>query len=738
MSKNSSRTRSSVADIIQLFQSAPEHAFKDLIASGHYLRSKHAKKFWDAYMQLDHHKLNQRFSDSVKTFNKVVWLKLFYDMHQLYESEKGKRIEELVKLNPDEASLAKSFFLCLELGEASNYSIDFPKYSEDSLAAIKVLFKEILPSLTSVAYTPFSVELVQISNDLIKIQVDIAMLFEIADAFVWADFEMRANENSKGFILGLSPDQKKKENLFILNHLKSMIKRNFKRKEAHPRISEEDHFKKYDSEFKTDEGLATVFINKVKIISQTEGTTSIQVEENFFEDLNSEDASKRDAATTKLLLKSQEQNFHYQFRNALSRIYQPNDEIDIHALHIEIDEDTFVSLYELICAMSCLIAMADAFRYLSDFSKGGSIKSIKQIVLDLIRPRNPSLSEPEIESLATSEVIHHFKILDEEYGEALFLFLKEETFLAWFRKIEELKSKSQKELKAIIKLFSSLDSPIPFNPLYKIEDKYYFSYASCVHNKFSLNQFLYDTYVSDKLFNPHRKKKHEKPLIDKTQKGREIRFTNSLKELLQTFTTFVEARLEFGDPNSMYDFGDLKGEFDVIAYFDKENVIIPIQVKLSNVSPRSEKRKEQWIANHIAKKGIQQVAKDVKLLESKSGLRFVADKLGCEHEIKTPLIYPLIVSDNFFADHLSFPYNEKGDAVSCVSYFELKHLLLSQKVHDNQSELATFEVNHAASYLIKSIESNSFWEFLNEFADNFDFSKSLVAINDEVRIEIKI
>jgi len=196
--------------------------------------------------------------------------------------------------------------------------------------------------------------------------------------------------------------------------------------------------------------------------------------------------------------------------------------------------------------------------------------------------------------------------------------------------------------------------------------------------------------------------------------------------------------LEYGDPKLNYDFGDLKGDFDVIAYFEKENIILPIQVKLSNVSPRSEKRKEEWIVNRIEAKGIKQVVKDLKLLQSKSGLKFIADKLKIESEIKAPLIYPIVVTDNFFADHLSFSYNENDDSVICISYFELKHLLLNQKVHDKQADMKPLENSNAATRLIESIETNSFWNFLNEFADDFKYSKTLSAITDDWKIEMKV
>jgi len=276
MSKKPNNIKASVADIIQLFLTSPEQAYQELILSGYYFH-KQPKNFWDAYMRLDHDKLSKQFPDSVDTFNQVVWLKLFYDLNEFYRTERAKNIQELIVLNPDETSLTKALFLCLELGETSVQSIIFPNYTEESLEAIKILLREVFPLLKSENKSSYSLELAQLANNLIKIQVDMALLEEFLDACVWADFEMIKKEDSKGFVLSLPDGKPKTENLFILNHLKTFVKRDFKRKESHPKISEEDHFKKNDLRWKTQEGLATVIHSSgITVTSQTPGTTSLQ------------------------------------------------------------------------------------------------------------------------------------------------------------------------------------------------------------------------------------------------------------------------------------------------------------------------------------------------------------------------------------------------------------------------------------------------------------------------------
>jgi|GEM_PF-1081602 len=734
MSKQSNNIKVSVADIIQLFQTAPEQAYEQLISSSDYFH-RQPKIFWDAFMQLDLDKLCKQFPDSVETFNQVVWLKLFFDLNGVYEIDRAKNIEAIKALNPDETSLIKSLFLCLELGESSVQPTTFPNYSEESLEAVKILLRDILPQLRIENKTSYSEELTQRSIDLIKVQVDIALLEEFLDAFVWADFKMMKKEESKGFVLSLPDDKPKAENLFVLNHLKTSIKRDFKRKESHSQISEEEHFKKVDPTLKTDKGLATVFIAGATVVSQTDGTTFMELNESFFQDFMSDDPIKKEAATFKMLFAQQEQNFHYQYRQALSRIYQPNDEIDIHALHLEIKNSVFVTLYDLLCVMSCLIARADVFRYIADFPNG-SIKAVKFHALQSLKQQFPELTTEELHNLVNSYFVQSLLEIENQKDINTFVFVEHKTILIWLKEIEELKLKSEAELNAMIELIISIESPLPFNPLYKIDSKYYFSYTTC--GKFNLNQLLYDNYISDKLFNSRFKLPHQQKEITSRSISRADSFANSTRDLLKRLTPYAESNIYYGGKKNNWEFGELEGDIDAIAYFEKENIILAIQIKLSNAFQQNEKRKYDWTNTRVVQEGVRQVAKDNILLQSRKGLKFISDKLNFKSEIKAPRLYPLIVTDNFFADHISFPFNESDDSVICLSYFELKHLLLNQKVHDKQSDWLPFEKDNPVTALIEAIETNSFWKFLNEFADNFKFSKTLSAITDDWKIEMKV
>lgn len=184
----------------------------------------------------------------------------------------------------------------------------------------------------------------------------------------------------------------------------------------------------------------------------------------------------------------------------------------------------------------------------------------------------------------------------------------------------------------------------------------------------------------------------------------------------------------------------LRGEFDAIAYFEEENILMPIQVKLSNTTPHSEKRKSEWVNNRIIGEVVDQIAKDVKLLQVKMGLEFIKEQLNIAtvKNLEDAVIYPLIITDNFYVDHERFVYTDDGKQVICISYFELKHLLLNINIDNRQAKWDSFKENKSASYLMSLIEENVFWDFLNPLVGGVKMTKTLTVINKANRITLTI
>ena len=119
------------------------------------------------------------------------------------------------------------------------------------------------------------------------------------------------------------------------------------------------------------------------------------------------------------------------------------------------------------------------------------------------------------------------------------------------------------------------------------------------------------------------------------------------------------------------------------------------------------------------------------------GMAFVVRELGLKksppHGIK---IYPLIVTDNFYADHLSLPINKRKQSVNVVSYFELKNLIQNRKVDDRQE---VWEINKAepAKSIISLIEKNTFWGFIKPLITKAKLEKSLF-IKGELDIKLRL
>ncbi len=150
-----------------------------------------------------------------------------------------------------------------------------------------------------------------------------------------------------------------------------------------------------------------------------------------------------------------------------------------------------------------------------------------------------------------------------------------------------------------------------------------------------------------------------------------------------------------------------------------------------------EVEKWQWVEEKIFDSAANQVNKDLQLLQNEVGLKFVANELGLKKRIPSEglIIYPLIVTDNFFADHEDIPYGGSGATALVVSYFEIQNLIHSRKVHPKQSNWLPITTGEQLAILL---EENVFWDFVKELTPNYHQEKSLKAIGVEDRIYFKI
>ena len=181
---------------------------------------------------------------------------------------------------------------------------------------------------------------------------------------------------------------------------------------------------------------------------------------------------------------------------ALAQIFQPSDEINVHTSLIKLNELFHASLFEIFAALSSLIAVADIFRYTQSMPNSGGIESMRRIVMDYMNSVSSELAPNEIQIEANKYIANYLDKIEDQ--KPVFTFHTQDFFISIFKKIDELKSKSDVELNLIFNLFCDENSRMPFLPILKVNEQYYFSYKTCLNS--DLNRILYDYFLTKELY----------------------------------------------------------------------------------------------------------------------------------------------------------------------------------------------------------------------------------------------
>lgn len=719
-----------VTKLVEMLRLDPERALEHIIDSHIYLSKRQdSVDFWLGYETLDKQSVIKTFPEAAYVFHTLGKLHLFFDLYNLYHKEIVDYTKRIRALKPSPELLLKTLFLALELGSIYDRTIELPQYSIKSLKAIKEILSTPGVTTSKNNAKPYSIDLFNCAKQLLMLKVDLATLFDFVNAFEWGRFDLEQIEGNNGYRMFLPEYQSKVDNPFILSILKNDIKRNVKRKESQSGISQEKHFQKHDAVFKTNEGLPAIFYSGCDVVSQPDGIAAVKLEGAFWDKIGSSDPRVQEQGQIEWLEKLLEGNFLYQFRQALSGIYCPNDIISLHDYTITLSKVSTVTLYELFCVTSCLSALSDNLRYVSELPGSGSLHQTVETIALTSRSQNPSVTDEGVKEIVLATIANNWDTVDRETSP--FYILNRDVIFKHLRKIEELTSIKDTGLEAILDTISSLDNQISFNPLYKIGAGYFLSVKAC--SLFDLNRTIYDHFVADRLFNSQKK---TDALVDKNHKTREEAFNEAIENALSTIANKVKSNLDYSRAQN-YDFNGLKGEFDVLAYFENENIIVDIIVKLSNTSIWSEKRKNQWVNTRLYDEAKRQALKDGKFLSSVEGLRFVSDQFGLKAGLRKPRVFHLIVTDNFYADHEEIPLDD-GDSVLCISYFELYNLVYGIRIDPMQAAWKSVIEDKSAENLIFLILQNVFWSFLAEKAGGFHLSESLRLINKEGNIKLVV
>ena len=703
-------------EFIALLKKDPIRAFNVFIEHNNYFNTE----VWSEFRKINIPELEKKHPASTNCLEKFIVLQYFAYLHIELAKAIRVQLEEIKRLNPSKELLLKCLYLSLELADQNN---KWPTYSNESVRAIKKILSQAKLKEQGKSKTNPSKDLFNTALFLLRFTIDQALVSEFLDIFLWADFEFR--KDTSGHLL--FPESKSREsNLYINNLIKTEIKKAFLKKESQSLISKQEHFLKNDLKWKTNEGVVEVMTNKnVKVTSTKPGTTSLQVDDEIFEKLHSDDPAIRNEGTMWLLWHQAEQGFHLNLRDGLSEVYIPNDVVDIHyTLKKPFSPKFDITIYDFFCITSALISNGKLYHNLSKHPLQ-NIASIKSVLFESIMKENPSLSEDEIWKQCDSNLALNFSGYEKHLNLPPVLVFDKNDMLAMFRKVEELKEKTDEELITILDFLANPNSSLPFTPIYKLGDNYHFSYVTCL---FNFNRVIYDSFISKELFNNNNKSPDKQKIIGDDQNNRSKLFHESLKNDLLKIATKARS----------FDRPENTGDFDVLAYFKEGNALLAIQVKLSNTSPMTERRKAEWIEKHIHRKGIEQIEKDLRFLSSPIGLAFAVKELGLKKPPPNGLeIYQLIVTDNFYCDHLSLPLSIDKRKVMVISYFELRNLIDNKQVDDRQGSWVIDKKSPAKS-IISNIEKNAFWKFIIPIVKQVKLEKSLTTLPEEYQVHLRI
>lgn len=713
-------------ELLSFFLSNPQEALDHLFSSGFYLRpQKDAGQFWSNFFQAgipDRLSSDPAYNSIASTLSQM---HLFFHLTELYARQIKNAERDLIKLKPTREALIRALFLSVELGELFTEPNKLPKYSFKSLSAIKQILGYYNKNCSLENLTAYSVELFNTAKLLLMLKNDFQTLNEFIELFEYGEFCISKRNELPGFILHLADEDAKCDNRYLREKVKTAFKRQYKAFDSQNDISNQEHFKKFDRIYKTNEGLATVFYSGGTVTGGPAGTTALEIEEDIFELLESKSSDERNEGMLKMMEKVIETNYHYQLRNALAAIFQPNDTLDVHTYSLKL-EKFGCTLYELFSAISSLAALADNLRYTAEFPDSCDLSVTKTRIVSLIRNEHPALREEELESASLSAIVGDFAAI--EVINDPFYILSKDTLHKYFRKTEELKGKSDEELDTIVDILSSPDKSIAFNPIYKLRDGFLFAYKTFLHC--DVNRAVYDFFVSRELFNNH--KTSDSKQTASNHKNREEIFNRSIKEALQSITPFAKSNIDL----KKFD-NKISGEIDILGYFPKEKLVLSIQVKLSNTTIRTEQYKATWIQEKLLNEAGRQTARDSKILSSPSSGELLSKVFDIEVNEDVD-VYHLIVTDNFYADHYDFPITNSDITVLCVSHFELTSLLKNIRIRADQDKWDLFANDIPGNNLIDLLENNVFWRFAGRAIEDYKMNDTLYLIDDEHNIALEV
>jgi hypothetical protein len=351
------------------------------------------------------------------------------------------------------------------------------------------------------------------------------------------------------------------------------------------------------------------------------------------------------------------------YKNSITDIYYPQEEIDIHKTTFWYEENE-IELQHIIFAVAALCSYAAKFIMVDRYENHARL-----ITKDMI--------------------LQVFSEFDE------------------FRDL----NLNKRQQEHIIKLLASLIHKTPYSPLIEFDAHNYLFVPLALFESKGYSRILYDHLITDLIFN--RAINKTKAGVQGEDKKREIAVCECIKNKIKSIWPDVTVLTNFTWPGKD-EFWGRNGEVDLVLYFPKENILNLIELKLSNTLSKDAMSKLNWLNEKIyagSASAATQLQKDVNFFRHSKALPFIRRSLGSsDSETFNPTIVPYIFTDVFWIDNTEVVFNKLTDEKAfCISVFQFNQMLDGNTNVLSQTR-ETLPQSGQGKWLNDEIRSKNFWK----------------------------
>jgi len=401
----------------------------------------------------------------------------------------------------------------------------------------------------------------------------------------------------------------------------------------------------------------------IKRTAETELKLSKDYEEEIarHEDLLKQAMKQFDPAAISLLMYVElEKEGLVSYRDTINNIYFPQEEINVNRINIGFKGHK-IPLLHVIYALGALSSYATQYIIADNYNNLGILMAKSSIL----------------------QIFTHFK----EWRDL------------------NLNEKAQN---LIVDLLLSVNNRLPYSPIIQTgQDEFLIAPLAFFENG-GFERLFYNYVITDILY----QQDHE----EKNQKEHQVRADAVAGFLANKIANWpgVKVCADFKWPRKEEYWSD-EGQTDLVIYFEKENLLFLIEIKLCNTLSKSQQLQIEWVNKKVLQgkeSAAYQLEKDLLYFRNKEAYPHIATSLNLDKtKAFNPKIFSLILTDVFFIDGEKITINLNDDEAKCISIFEFSNLLEGRtNFNSENSELPT---EARGKWLTNRITNNEFWKGIN-------------------------